>query len=385
MTNGNLVSRALGGANGDVDLAALLAENSYWLHHHWLRIAIAAALALLIGAALFAMRRIITRLLTREQAGAAGWGSVLGRAAGQTGAGFIAITALYLVADIADPPGVARRLVTGLFTIVAVLQAAFWVRALVLGGVELHTRADPRNNEVLASAMGVIRLFVSFAVFAVALIVVLDNLGVNVTGLVAGLGVGGIAIGLAAQSIFADLFATLAIIFGQPFRVGDVISYDETTGTVEEIGLKSTRIRPATGEERIVANRLLLDKEIRNLSQRRYRRIKFTLAIVYQTKPETAAELPARLKRVVEHQGYQFAYAGFANFADSSLSFELEFDCASADYADFHLARHRVGLAILADFAEAGIEFAYPTQTTFTAAPDGAMILPYAATPPQPS
>ncbi|WP_339548885.1 mechanosensitive ion channel family protein, partial [Pseudomonas sp. RA_35y_Pfl2_P32] len=141
-------------------------------------------------------------------------------------------------------------------------------------------------GEAIGSAMNIIRLLVSFAVFAIAAIVVLDNLGVNVTGLIAGLGVGGIAIGLAAQGIFADLFAALAILLDRPFRRGDAISYDKSAGTVEAIGLKSTRIRGVTGEERIVANKQLLEKEIINNTQREYRRVVFTLGLVQWTPVE---------------------------------------------------------------------------------------------------
>ena len=111
-----------------------------------------------------------------------------------------------------------------LFTIAAVFQAAIWARELILGVIEHRTARRGLFGRALGSAMGLIRLLVTFALFAIALIVVLDNLGVNVTGLVAGLGVGGIAIGLAAQGIFADLFAALAIIFDKPFRRGDVIT-----------------------------------------------------------------------------------------------------------------------------------------------------------------
>ena len=129
-------------------------------------------------------------------------------------------------------------------------------------------------------------------VFAVALVVVLDNLGVNVTGLVAGLGVGGIAIGLAAQGIFADLFAALAIIFDRPFRRGDSISYDTTSGSVEAIGLKSTRIRGIDGEERVISNKNLLNKEILNNTQRNHRRAKFVIGVTYSTPPEVLLAHP---------------------------------------------------------------------------------------------
>src|SRR3546814_9006389 len=141
-----------------------------------------------------------------------------------------------------------------------------------------------------------------------------DLLGVNVTGLVAGLGVGGIAIGLAAQGIFADLFAALAIIFDRPFSKGDQVSYGDSSGTIEAIGLKSTRIRAYTGELRIIANKNLLDKEILNVSGRDHIRLPFTIGVAYETPPETLARLPAILTELVEADGAKAARAGFDSF-----------------------------------------------------------------------
>jgi small-conductance mechanosensitive channel len=224
-----------------------------------------------------------------------------------------------------------------------------------------------------------IRWLVSIAIFAIAILVVLDNLGINITGLVAGLGVGGIAIGLAAQGIFGDLFAAIAIIFDQPFVRGDTIRFDATTATVESIGMKSTRLRALSGEEVIIANRLLLDKELINFSKIERRRITFLLSLVYQTSPEKALALPALLETVVADNGGEFLRCGFTGFGASALDFELLFDIHSQDFAVVAQHRHKIGLSVYRTLSEAGYELAYPTQTTFTAAPDGTMIMPYAA------
>jgi small-conductance mechanosensitive channel len=255
--------------------------------------------------------------------------------------------------------------------------AAIWAREVVLGAVEHRTRSEHYSGEALLSAMGLIRILVTFALFAIAIVVILDNLGVNVTGLVAGLGVGGIAIGLAAQGIFADLFAALAIIFDRPFRRGDSINYDQASGTVEEIGLKSTRIRGIDGEERIISNKNLLDKEILNNTKRDHRRASFALGVAYETPPDTLDALPALLKEIVEGQGLSFVRAGFVGFGASTLDFQVQFDSTGPDYASFYEGRTRVGLAIVRQFAERGINLPFPIQTTYTAAPDGTLIMPY--------
>ena len=228
------------------------------------------------------------------------------------------------------------------------------------------------------SAMGLIRLLVSFAVFAIAFVVVLSNLGVNVTGLVAGLGVGGIAIGLAAQGIFADLFAALAIIFDRPFRRGDKVSYDNTSGVIEAIGLKSTRIRAFTGELRIISNRNLLDKEIQNTSWRDHVRVSYTIGVAYETPPDTLARIPDILTELVEAEGAKVARAGFESFGASSLDYVLQVDTPGDDWATAHATRNRLMVAIIRRFAAEGIAIPYPTQTTYTAAPDGTLVMPYA-------
>lgn len=335
---------------------------------------------MLIAVALQALRAIGKRLCARDES-AFGWGRIVGRALARTNDFFI-FTAARLVTRYGGAPGGLDELVAFLFTVAAVFQVAIWAREIILGLVERRTESE-HGGEALASALGLIRLLVTTALFAVALIVVLDNVGINVTGLVAGLGVGGIAIGLTAQGVFADLFAALAIIFDRPFRRGDAIAYDQTAGNVEEIGLKSTRIRGVDGELRVIANKMLLDKEIRNNSQRERHHVKSQLGPAYETPTEALARVPAILRELVEAGGEQFVRAGLVAFGASSLTFELEFDSSSGDFQAHYDRRHAIGLAILQRFRDEGIVMPFPIQTTYTAAPDGTLVMPYAGpTPP---
>jgi small-conductance mechanosensitive channel len=362
-------------------LNVLVRDSLEWVAGHWLQILIAIGVAALIVLALDTLKRWGKRYCAKQPI-VTGWSGILGRAIARTNRFFMTMVAAKLVTGVADAPAGVVATVNFLFTIAVVFQGATWVREVILGLVEARTQGEHRGSEALGTAMGLIRLLVTFAVFSIALIVVLDNLGVNVTGLVAGLGVGGIAIGLAAQGIFADLFAALSIIFDKPFRKGDSISYDTTQGSIEEIGLKSTRIRSFQGEERIISNKNLLDKEIQNNTHRAHRRAKFAIGVIYQTPPEVCARIPAMLKEIVEANGKSFVRAGFVGFGDSSLDFELEFDSDGPDYPSFYDGRTAIGLEILRRFNEEKIEIAYPTQTTFTAAPDGTMIMPYASVQP---
>jgi len=354
----------------------LSVEGSVWLSDHYMDLIIAGV----VGAGIFFLLGAIKRLAARyvrSNEDFTGYRAIFGKAIARTGKFFMLMVSAELVVNFASAPTSLDRVVHALFTISVVIQVAIWLREIILGLIVRRTSQDPDQHETLENAMTLIRLFVTFILFAIAAIMILDNLGVDVTGLIAGLGVGGIAIGLAAQGIFSDLFAALSIIFDKPFRRGETISYDTTVGTIEKIGLKSTRLRAITGEEIIISNTNLLDKEIVNLTRLARRRTRFGIGVIYQTKPEEARRIPGLLRKIVEDNDAVFVRCGFVGFGDSSINFELDFDIMSSEYDVVFQGRHIIGLAILEAFNEEGLEFAYPTQTTFTAAPDGEMILPY--------
>lgn len=355
-----------------------------WVQGNVVELGIAIVAAVLVFLALSWLKRIAAKI-ARDSEHRAELKSIVARTLARTSKFFRVMVAVELINRIASAPTTLARTIDVLFTIAIVIQVAIWLREIILGLIERRAGNGVHEHDTLQSAMVLIRLLVSFALFAVAAIVILDNLGVNVTGLIAGLGVGGIAIGLAAQGIFSDLFAAISIIFDKPFRRGDTVTYDTTTARVEKIGMKSTRLRALTGEEKIIANSKLLDKEITNNTLTVYRRVNFPIALVYHTPPATAAKVPDILQEIVEANGSQFIRAGFTTFGPSSLDFQLVFDVNSDDVEEMFKARHAIGIAIVERFAKDGIAFAYPTQTTFTAAPDGALVMPYAppASPPK--
>ncbi|WP_298090001.1 mechanosensitive ion channel family protein [uncultured Sphingomonas sp.] len=367
-------------ANVPDQIDSLVNVSTVWVQTHWLQVLIAFGIGAVIVIALHAARGLGNRLCARPGL-AGGWGVIIGRAVVRTNNFFIIMLAAQLVVGYAGAPSEVASTVGFLFTVAAVFQAAIWARELILGAIEHRTQSEHYSGEALLSAMGLIRLLVTFALFAIALVVVLDNLGVNVTGLVAGLGVGGIAIGLAAQGIFADLFAALAIIFDRPFRRGDKISYDTTSGVIESIGLKSTRIRAFTGELRIISNRQLLDKEIQNTTVRDHVRINFTIGVTYETAPDTLERVPSILRELAEGEGVTVARSSFETFGASSLDFVLQFDVPGDDWGTAHTKRDAIMIAIIRRFAADRIGIAYPTQTTYTAAPDGTLVMPYAPSP----
>ncbi|MDP8994490.1 MAG: mechanosensitive ion channel family protein [Pseudomonadota bacterium] len=378
---------AANGSDGDFADAAqglgergerVLDEITGWISNNSVDIALSLIAAALIALLLFGLRMFGERLI-RNRGDAIDWRTIFGRVLAKTSFFFILMSAAELVVAQTAAPFAIRRTVEILFIVAAAFQAAVWGRELVLGFVH-HRVGEADEHSTLGSAIGIIRLLVTITLFAIALIVILDNLGVNVTGLVAGLGIGGIAIGLAAQGIFSDLFAALSIIFDRPFRRGDTITFGSppTTGTVEQIGLKSTRIRALSGEEVVVSNANLLDMQLQNWAPLERRRALLTFGLVYETPPELLARVHGELKAIVERQPLgSFDRAHATQFAPSSIDFELAFHVESNAFADFADTRQAVILEMVRRFAEIGLRFAYPTQTSYTAAPDGTLVLPY--------
>ena len=362
-------------ANPAAQIRAWWTSSVAWVDTHWLQIGIAIGAGLLIYFALSLIRGFALKK-AQSAPGQFTLTDIVGRVIHKTKSLVLAIVAIRLVAASANPPVVILQIIQFVFTVAVVLQVAIWAREIVLGLIQ--RRAAEGHNETLVNAMGIIRLLISIALFAVAAIVILDNMGVNVTGLIAGLGIGGIAIGLAAQGIFSDLFASLSIIFDRPFRVGEAIKYDNSVATVERIGLKSTHLRSVNGELLVISNTNLLSKEITNYAHLERRRVQFAIGVIYQTTPAMLRALPALLKAQVEAEGHEFVRSSFIGFGPSSLDFELVADIPSADYNEVIAARTAIGIRVFEEMTNAGYDFAYPTQTTFTAAPDGTMILPYA-------
>jgi small-conductance mechanosensitive channel len=192
---------------------------------------------------------------------------------------------------------------------------------------------------------------------------VLENLGVDISALVAGLGIGGIAVALAVQSILGDLLASLSILLDKPFVIGDYLSVDDLGGTVESIGLNSTRLTSLTGEQLVFSNKDLLQSRIRNFGRMEERRVLFRIGVVYGTPPEVVEKIPGMLRSAIEsHELTRFERSHFKEFGDSALIFETVYFMTVPDYGTYMDVQQAVNLDMLRRFAAQGIEFAYPTQ-----------------------
>ncbi len=258
-------------------------------------------------------------------------------------------------------PGLEHGLVK-VATIAGFLQLGLWLSAGLNFWIERY-RINSRTAGATTS-LAALNFVGKLLLWAMVVMLMLDNLGVNVTALVAGLGVGGIAVALAVQNILGDLFASLSIVIDKPFVIGDVIMVDAFTGTVEHVGLKTTRLRSATGEQIIISNGDLLKTRIRNYKRMEERRITFGFGVVYQTSSEQLAMIPRMVEEIVRTiPKTRFERAHFKAFGSSSLDFEVVFWMLDPDFLGSMNAQQAVNLEIFKRFGELGIEFAYPTQT----------------------
>jgi small-conductance mechanosensitive channel len=307
---------------------------------------------LAVGAVLVVLMLLLRglgRAVVRRDPHGLGWRTVIGRVFAKTSLAFMVLTAADVVSTYAELPHKISRLIDVLFVIAFALQGAVWGRELILGVIGRRV-AEENGSGALSNAMAIIRVLISVALFAIAGILILDNLGVNVTALVAGLGIGGIAIGLAAQGIFSDLFAALAILFDKPFKRGDTIRYDQSTGTVERIGLKTTRLRSLTGEQVVMANTKLLEREIHNLAQAKARRITIYLAVGGKASARSIdAVTKAAAESVAARKDCALVRCVLSGAGAGGLAYDLVYDDSNRD--NDLLAQNRA--AILRSLIEA--------------------------------
>ncbi len=220
---------------------------------------------------------------------------------------------------------------------------------------EAQTGVTPVSKSILTVTKVVI--------WAVALTFLLDNLGFNVSAVVAGLGIGGVAVALAAQTILGDLFNYFVIFFDKPFEEGDFVIVDDYRGTIEHVGIKSTRIRSAGGEQIVISNSNLTSSRIRNYKRMHERRVSFKIGVVYETPLEQLKKIPVIMKQIIEGAGgARFDRSHFKDFGDFSLNFEVVYNVLTPDYVIYMDIQQKINLAIKEAFEREGIEFAYPTQ-----------------------
>ncbi len=283
---------------------------------------------------------------------------------------YLLIVAVYLGSRALELPERVHSFGWKTLIVASLIQAGVWVSVGLQMWLEHYreTEEDGANR----TTMNALSFIGRIALWATILLLVLDNLGIDVTALVAGLGIGGIAIALAVQNILGDLFASLSIVLDKPFVNGDFIMVGDLLGSVEHIGIKTTRIRSLSGEQLVFSNADLLGSRIRNFGRMEQRRVVFSIGATYQTPADKLEAVPNIIQEAVEAQdNTRFDRSHFSSYGDFSLNFETVYYVHSADYNLYMDIQQAINLQIYRRFGEEGIEFAYPTQTLFLEKSEG--------------
>lgn len=273
--------------------------------------------------------------------------------------------AFYVSLATLQPPETFKKGIDVAAIALITICAARFITMLIEYGFRLYSISRGRNLDFQNSLDGILKV-VKFLVWSLALILFLDNMGFKISTVIAGLGIGGIAIGLAAQAVLKDLFSYFSIIFDRPFEVGDFIIVGDYLGVVEKIGAKTTRIRSLSGEQLIFSNTDLTDSRVRNYKRMQERRVVFKLGVVYQTTVSKVKEIPQIIRTVIANTpDTRFDRAHFFSYGDFALIFEVVYYVLSADYNKYMDIQQEINFGIKEEFEKRGIEFAYPTQTLF--------------------
>jgi len=329
--------------------------------------AVAAAAATVVFTVLLIVRRIIRKRLeklaqSREVAAL----KIAADVVSKTKVWLLLLVALFAATRFLDFPDNAALIVSRVVVIGLLVQLGIWAVAGFGKILDLRREEQLKEDPGAVAAMDVVGFVIRMAIWTIVLLLTLDNLGVNITALVAGLGVGGIAVALAAQNIVSDLFASLSIVLDKPFVIGDFLVIGDLAGSVERVGVKTTRVRSLSGEQLVFSNNDLLSSRIRNFGRMAERRVVFKLGVVYQTPLEKLREIPAMIRKIIDDQdNARFDRAHFQAYGDFALTFEIVFYVQSADYAMYMDIQQAINLSIFEQFAAAGIEFAYPTRTHY--------------------
>src|SRR2546428_3917555 len=279
---------------------------------------------------------------------------------------FLLLIAVYAATRIVTPPGEIARVLRAIAVIVVLFQAGVWGNGLIGFAADHYARQRAAGDTGTRTTIYAVGYAGRFVLWGLLVVTALGNFGINVTALVTGLGVGGIAIALAVQNILGDLFAALAIVLDKPFVVGDSVQVDTINGTIEHVGLKTTRIRSLSGEQVIVANSDLLKSRIRNYKRMEHRRAVFNLDLAFDTPPDKVARVPAMVRQVVESQQLtRFDRSHFLTIAETGLRVENVYFVLDPDYSKYADVQHAINLELLLRLQQEKIEFAVAARTLY--------------------
>ena len=274
---------------------------------------------------------------------------------------FYLLISLYLAIKSLIIPDIASKVINILFIIVIIYEI---VRACEKIIDYLFKSAGKTDDKT--SIPRTIKPIVKVCIWVLGIILVLGNLGINISSLIAGLGIGGIAIALAIQNILKDVFSSFSILIDKPFEVGDFIKIGNDMGTVEKIGIKTTRIRTPDGQQLIVANNELTDARVQNFKRLEKRRALFNIGVIYETEKGKLEKIPKIIKNIIENEKLtEFDRCNLKEFGEFSINFEISYYVPTQEYKEYLNTVEKINLAIVDAFRKENIEFAYPTHVEY--------------------
>jgi len=334
----------------------------------WLT-AIGAAVAIFIGLRLvvgFAHKRLTAIAQRTENQ----LDDTIAAVLGKTKPVFVFLFAVYLGSLTLTVSDQVQGLLRNLAVLALLVQAGIWASTVLMVSLRQYAERQLAEDAAAVTTMNAVGFIGRLALWSVVLLVALDNVGIDITALVTGLGIGGIAVALAVQNVLGDLFASLTIVLDKPFVLKDFLIVNEFLGSVEHIGLKTTRLRSLSGEQLVFSNADLLNSRIRNYGRMFERRVVFTIGVVYQTSRQQIEAIPGIIRAAIEAQDKtRFDRAHFKTYGPYSLDFEAVYYVLVPDYNTYMDIQQAINLHIHERFEAEGIEFAYPSQTLYVVQP----------------
>ncbi|EQM72305.1 mechanosensitive ion channel family protein [Stutzerimonas stutzeri] len=328
----------------------------------WINIAIIAGVTIVSYLILQAVLRIITNRLRKMAKGSrSGFVGIAAEMLSRTSHMLLIALSLLIALKVVQLPDRWESAMSHGWFIALAFQIALWMDTAVRLWMESLGRDGKARNPVTTTLIGIM---IRIVIWTMMLLSILANLGVDITAMIASLGVGGIAIALAVQTLLSDVFASLSIGVDKPFEIGDFVVFGEVAGNIEHIGLRTTRIRALSGEQIVCANSELLTQILHNYKRMNTRRIVFKFGITYNTPSDKVREVSALVKRIIEGlDNAKFDRAHFLAFDDSQLTFEVVYIMQVSDYNAYMDTQQEINLQLLDGIREMGVQFAFPTRS----------------------
>jgi small-conductance mechanosensitive channel len=354
-------------ARGEPLIDSLLTNLPTLTYIDWPRVAIACTSAAIVLLVLWTARGLIARKYAQyAETERTERLEILFAAASRTSLPFMLVVSGYVGFRIFGTEDGTASLLQSVLSIALFWQAGLWVSTAVAQWLDHRRKVTIAEDKAAAGSIGIIRFVARALVWIMVVLLTLDNVGVDITALVAGLGIGGVAVAL--QNVLGDLLASLSIALDQPFVLGDFLVVGEHMGTVEYIGIKTTRLRSLTGEQIVMSNADLLSSRLRNYKRMYERRATFTIGVTYETPLDALRQVAPTLRSIVEAEdGVRFDRAHFAKYGPYSLDFDVVYYVLNPDFGRYMDVQQAINFRIHEKFDELGVEFAYPTQTVLLA------------------